>query len=62
METTTKEMAMWQFEATWGRSSYSSMRVMEGEPQDRDSLFVEYDVEEFLGYMPKDLKVKWERA
>ncbi len=62
METTTREMTMWRFEATWGHSKYSSMKVIDGEPTDRDTLYVGYDVEEFLGYRPKDLEVKWEAA
>ena len=55
-------MTMWRFEATWGHSRYSSMKVIDGEPTDRDTLYVGYDVEEFLGYRPKDLEVKWEAA
>ena len=52
----------WKFTATWSSRTYSGEQWFSGEPDERDTEYIQYDLLDMLKELPDDLEIKWERA
>jgi hypothetical protein len=52
----------WRFTAKWASRTYSGEQWFSGEPDERDTEYIQYDLLDMLGELPDDLEINWERA
>ena len=58
----TKTFTAWRYTATWSTYIFSGVQWYDDGPQDRDTQFIEMDIEQMMGYDPEELKIKWEKV
>jgi len=52
----------WRFTAKWASRTYSGEQWFSGEPAERDTEYIRYDLLDMLKELPDDLEIKWEVA